>query len=37
MPGQPRQVIERIDLIQFADVDQAHEEIVHTRALFIVL
>jgi len=29
MPEQLRQVVERIDLIQFAGVDQAHEEIAH--------
>jgi hypothetical protein len=36
MPEQLRQVVERIDLVQFAGVDQAHEQIAH-RAPFIVL
>jgi hypothetical protein len=33
IPEQLRQVVERIDLIQFAGVDQAHEEIAHTRSV----
>jgi len=32
MPEQLRQVVERIDLIQFAGVDQAHEEVAHARS-----
>ena len=31
MPEQLRQVVERVDLVQFAGVDQAHEEIAHPR------
>ena len=33
MPEQLRQVVERIDLIQFAGVDQAHEEVAHARSV----
>jgi len=33
MPEQLRQVVERIDLIQFTGVDQAHEEIAHLSAV----
>jgi hypothetical protein len=33
MPQQLRQVVERINLIQFAGVDQAHEKIAHTRSV----
>ena len=32
MPEQRRQIVERIDFIQFAGVDQAHEEIADVRA-----
>ena len=31
MPEQLRHVVERIDFIQFAGMDQAHEEIAHPR------
>jgi hypothetical protein len=31
MPEQFCQVVERVDLVQFAGVDQAHEEIAHPR------
>ena len=33
MPEQRRQIVEWIDLIQFAGVDQADEEIAHTRSV----
>ena len=33
MPEQLRQIVERIDLIQFAGVNQTHEEIAHPRSV----
>src|SRR5580704_9563740 len=33
MTEQLRQIVERIDLIQFAGVNQAHEEVAHPRSV----
>src|SRR5215831_4904132 len=33
MPDQLRQIVEWIDLVQLAGVDQAHEQITHTRSI----